>query len=352
MKILHVINDLETGGAQRLVADMLPLMQAEGHTVDLLVIRDLESDMADYIRQCGITIHSLHARSLKSPRLIRQIRRFIPTYDIVHVHLFPALYLVALARRGTRPRLFYTEHSTSNRRRTKPYLRPIEKFIYSRYDRIISISPETCTSLIGWLGNASPDRHVVIENGVDLSRFEFCAQRRELQYRRLIMVARFVEAKNHAQVIRAMSLLPLEYHVTFVGDGPTLPACRQLAADLGVADRITFVGTRSDIPDLLVQADLGIHCSHWEGFGLTSVEIMASGLPVIVTDVPGLRQVVEGAGLIVPDDDAETLAQTIQNVLSDETFYAQIVEKCKKRAVKYNNHTMVSRYIQEYHNQY
>lgn len=351
MRILHVINDLETGGAQRLIADMIPLIQAHGHTAEILVLRDFESELSDLIRRQGVKIHSLHAKNLKDPRLIFGIRRFARNFDVVHVHLFPALYLAALAKTGTKPYYFYTEHSTSNKRRGKWYFRPIERFIYKHYDRIISISPQTKASLLEWIGSKYAERHVVIENGVDLSRFETCSSRRQPKYTRLVMVARFVEAKNHEMLIRAMAYLPARYTLTFVGDGPTRQTCQALANRLGLDERITFLGTRADIPDILCEADLGVHCSHWEGFGLTAVEIMASGLPIIVTDTEGLRQVVEDAGIVVPSHDAHHLAQTIQNILTNEDLYKKTAEKCKKRALKYNNHTMVSRYIKEYHEQ-
>lgn len=96
--------------------------------------------------------------------------------DIVHVHLFPALYWVAMAASYNKKiKLVYTEHSTHNRRRDKVWFEPIEYYIYSKYDRLISISQQTQDNLMEWLKAKKDDkRFLVIENGVNLSLFFFC----------------------------------------------------------------------------------------------------------------------------------------------------------------------------------
>lgn len=117
------------------------------------------------------------------------------------------------------------------------------------------------------------------------------------------MVARFAPSKDQATIIRALLLLDKDVRVRFVGDGETRPECERLAKELGVEDRVDFMGMQSKIPQLIAESYIGIQSSNWEGFGLTAVEMMACGKPVIATNVDGLKQVVEGTGLLFPVGD-------------------------------------------------
>lgn len=334
------------GGAQRLIADLLPRMNRHVHT-DLLVFAVDENDLTEKLRREGVMIRVLQA-SLHNPLTALKLRGVLSEYEVIHVHLFPSLYMVALANIGLGKRLIWTEHSTSNSRRTRPYFRPVERFIYGCYNRIVSISEQVEVALRGWLKAKGEDsRFVVIQNGVDLSRFAVSSTQHDYP-RTLIMVSRFVASKDQDTVIRAMQLLADDVHLVLVGDGPRLDACKTLANEMGVAHRVHFLGTRSDIPHLIAKADIGVQSSHWEGFGLTAVEIMASARPVVAADVEGLRQVVEGAGVLFPQGDEKVLAEQLGRLLTDTDFYAKTADACKRRSDEYSIELMTERYLNLY----
>ena len=113
----------------------------------------------------------------------------------------------------------------------------------------------------------------------------------------------------------------------------------------GLSDRILFTGNQSDVNTWIAKANVGIQSSNWEGFGLTAVELMAAGKPVVATDVEGLRQVVEGAGLLFPVGDEECLAAMVTRLLEDESYYKQIAERCSERAKMYDIHVTVEKYL-------
>jgi glycosyltransferase involved in cell wall biosynthesis len=170
MKLLHIISSLEIGGAQRLLSDLLPLQKQQGLDVELLVNVKDENDFTTKIQESGVKIISLEEPNLYSLSNVIRLRKIIKGYDVVHVHLFPSVYWAALASIGLKVKLVYTEHSTSNRRRKKPLLRPIEKFVYRQYNKIISISQQTQDALQQWV-QSTDSRFVVINNGVDVRRF-------------------------------------------------------------------------------------------------------------------------------------------------------------------------------------
>lgn len=251
--------------------------------------------------ESGVKVTSLDL-PLRSPKTVSRLRPYIKSADIVHVHLFPSSYIVALANIGINKPLVFTEHSTHNRRRDKSYLRSLERWVYSRYTKIGCISEATAANLKEWIGKElASSRIEVIENGIDLTVYQNAEPKpaRELFGREgkpLLMVSRFVPAKDQATVIRALPHIEdPQIFVAFAGDGETLEACKKLADDLGVSGRVVFLGNRDDIPTLIKSSFIGIQSSHWEGFGLTAVEMMAGGLPVIASDVDGLRQYCGGS---------------------------------------------------------
>lgn len=345
MKILHIISSLEVGGAQKLLSDLLPLL-AQKHEVTLLINNDIDNAFTARVKAAGVTIVESHL-PVYSWKNIFFIRKMLSSYDIVHVHLFPIVYWAAFASLFKRTALVYTEHSTSNKRRGKWYLRPIEQFVYSRYKCIISISRQTQEALTTWLKAADDDkRFVTINNGIDLTAYGGERLRRTI--RTVIQVSRFEASKDQDTVIRAMTLLSPDMQLLLVGDGSRLEECKTLATALGVSERVHFLGARSDIPALLQQADIAVQSSHWEGFGLTAIEAMASGLPVIAADVDGLKQVVGSYGLLFAQGDAYMLAQQVKRLITAPSLYQELSEKSVQRASQYDIRTMAAEYVKVY----
>lgn len=338
---------MKIGGAQRLIADLLPILN-EQEDCTLLVFQDVDNIFTRQLMSKGVEILSLNM-PLHSPLSIFRLRRAIKGYDIVHVHLFPLLYWAAIASIGLKCKLLYTEHSTSNKRRGKWYLKPIECMIYKRYKKILAISEQTKTALIAWLGKTFSQRIIVCKNGVDLTPFRERNNRQTHTDFKLMMVSRFVPAKDQDTVIRALTRLPDRVTVTFVGDGERLDSCKQLTKSLNLMDRVSFLGARSDIPQLLSQADVGIQSSHWEGFGLTAVEIMAAGKPVIASEVDGLKQVVEGAGLLFKQGNDYDLAAKIIRLFSDRQLYEEVAERCSLRSKQFDICKTADEYLSVYY---
>lgn len=345
MKILHVINSLEIGGAQRLLSDLIPIQILQGNQVSVAVTSYVDNIFSRRISDAGGKILDIGTISIRNPFRLLKLRKIIKDYDIIHVHLFPSLYFVAIASLGLNVRLCYTEHSTSNRRRNKPILRPLEQLVYKRYNRIISISEQTQSALQKWL-RRSGERFVVIYNGVDINKFSH--SEKTTDRKSLIMVSRFVAAKDQETVIKSLKYVDKDVILNLVGDGENLSHCVEVAEKEGVADRVNFLGARSDVADLVSKSYIGIQSSNWEGFGLTAVEMMVACKPVIASDVDGLRQVVDGAGLIFKKGDAVDLAAKIKSLLDDKDLYKSVAEKCRRRAKEYDISIMAEKYIQTY----
>ena len=282
-------------------------------------------------------------------------------YDIVHTHNSSPQLFVAIASLFSHTNLVSTEHNTSNRKRNWMWYRPIESWMYSRYDHVICISKiaeEKLREYMGgeWLIKSSNKYKSIttINNGIDvntISEAEPCKELLDLKESRrsILMVAGFRKQKNQDTIIRALSLLDKEkYEVWFAGIGERMEEVKQLALSLGVSDRVRFLGLRTDIPNVLRAADVIVMSSHWEGLSLSNVEGMSAGKPFIASDVNGLREVTKDWGLLFPHEDAKQLAALLQRLATDDAYYKQIAQRCYERAKQFDINEMVRAYNQVY----
>ena len=162
------------------------------------------------------------------------------------------------------------------------------------------------------------------------------------------MVAGFRFEKDHETVIKAFKHLPDNYFLQFVGDGARLPQMKSLSKELGVENRVAFLGKRMDVPDVLEKSDVVVLSSHWEGLSLSSIEGMASGRPFVASDVDGLRDVVSGAGVLFPHGDDKALAESIQQLCENPSYYTEVAQACQSRAKEYDISVMADKYDQLY----
>ena len=343
MKILHVITSLRPGGAEKLLVDLLPRLQQAGHEVAVYVFLGINTPFADQLRAAGVqVIMGPEHRSVYHPIHIRILRRLMLEYDIVHTHNSSPQLFAAIANIGHTTPLVTTEHSTNNRKRQHWFFRPLDRWMYRRYRQIICISELCQHNLQTYLTDEKTHSMCVIHNGIDTRQYSTAKPSLEYNHttlhasRILINVAGFRWEKDQPTIIRAMCLLPKEMHLLLVGDGEHLHACQQLAQTLGVAPRVHFLGTRTDIPSLLQSADVVIMSSHHEGLSLSCLEGMASGKPFVASDVEGLREIVSGYGVLFPHQDEKALAATIEKICTDTQYAEATAKRCRQRASEFD----------------
>lgn len=351
MKILHVITSLRTGGAEHLMVDLLPELRSLGNEVELLVFDGTRTSFMAELEVQGVRIHSLAVgRNVYHPLNVVGLCKFMRKYDVIHTHNTACQLFVPMARYLTMggAKLVTTEHSTTNRRREKWYFKDIDKWMYSCYDHVICISSSTQGNLEKHIGRRSS--LVTINNGIRVKRFIRPVQAIADDKKDFVitMVAGFRLEKDQDTLIKAVAQLPGNYSVRLVGDGPRREELRQLALSLHVADRVNFMGIRSDIPELLGQSDVNVLSSHWEGLSLSSIEGMASGRPFVASDVDGLREIVKGNGVLFPEGDASQLAAEIRGLCENPERYRQVAEKCQEKAKQYDMSVMAAKYNELY----
>jgi glycosyltransferase involved in cell wall biosynthesis len=194
----------------------------------------------------------------------------------------------------------------------------------------------------------------VVRNGVDLGRYAAAARPRSATERPgLIMVGRLDPIKRHDLVLTALAELPreLSWKLEIVGDGPERQRLEGLAARLGLDGRVSFLGLRADIPQLLAAADVFLLVSDSEGMSLSLIEAVASGLPVVATDVGNNSELVKHScnGYVIAPGDRESLGRSLRALLDDPSLRRSFGECSSKLAsVALDFRTTLSSYLEIY----
>ena len=352
MKILHIINNLQGGGAEKLLSELVPIQNRDASSC-LLILNNNDPRFYEALNGKGVNIDVLSGRKFSVKHLF-DIRRFIRgnNFDVIHVHLFPCLYYVALSTIFMQIPLIYTEHSTNNRRRRYKIFKIIERHIYKKYTKIICISEHVKINLIRHLDSYNFSNKIeCISNGILLpSDTEIVARNLVCKKKiNLIMVGRFEQQKDHETVIRAMKLLSSNIELYFAGTGSMEVACKDLVKREGLSSRVHFLGFRNDINKILSKMDISILSSHWEGFGLAAVESMALGIPTIGSDVPGLYDVLNSGGLVFEKGNEFDLVEKIKALISSTGFYEEVSRRGVLKSKEYDMETVARKYIDLYH---
>lgn len=353
MKILHVITSLRTGGAEKLMVDLLPRLKAKGLDVDLLLFDGTDTPFRQEIETKGIKVFDLGVGgSIYSPLRLLKLIPFLKKYDIIHTHNTAPQLFAAIGSMLCSVVLCTTEHNTSNRRRSWRWYASIDCWMYNRYRKVICISQKAEENLRGFIGDSKADI-CTINNGVDIARYANALPSEELEAiapgsRKIIMVAGFRWEKDQDTLIKALKYLPSQFHLFLVGDGNRRLELEALVKGEKLLERVHFLGLRNDVPQLLHASDYVVMSSHFEGLSLSSVEGMTVGNPFLASDVDGLREVVKGAGILFTHEDAEALAQEVLMLEHSPEIYKAIAEKCSMRSKQFDISTMVKGYVYVY----
>jgi glycosyltransferase involved in cell wall biosynthesis len=292
------------------------------------------------------------------------IRRLIATnrYDVAHVFfslptgaLLPLLDLhdvpVVVSLRGSD----VPGHDPRDRMLARAHrmLRPLTRWIWRRADRVVAV----CDTLGRLTPSTLPGlRYSVVHDGVDLERFRPAAGRRRFQRDRIrcLAVARLVERKGLRDLIRAFAVLERHrFELEIVGTGPEERELRELAACLGVAGEVRFMGAldRPAVAGRYRAADLFTLPPIAEASGNAYAEALASGLPIVGTTVGGIPDLVEHGvnGLLVPPGDPAALATAIRTLADDPHRRREIARRNRLKAESVLDwHRVTARYLTVY----
>ena len=373
LKVMQIISDLNIGGAQKVVCTLVEYLSASGGCQPV-VCTFQDGPLRQDVERLGVKVETVPQRRysvvalplfiVDMVRIWKSLAELVKKHniDVVQTHLLRSLdFLVLLLLYTTDLRLvLWTFHSASfeltadKLPRYEWLLTPKKishRLLYRLASRLgsgfIAVSNKVGKEMVQIIGPIQ-DRITVICNGVNVERYQKPVDkirvRSQLELKanaRLIaVVATLKEQKGHRYLIDAMaSIVPrhLDLHVLFVGDGDLREELQVQVKRLNLGDHIHFLGNRSDVPELLAASDLFVLPSLWEGLPKALLEAMATGLPIVASEVSGTVQAMipNQTGILVPPGDTRRLAQAIERLLSD-AVQAQAMGAAARRRVETN----------------
>jgi glycosyltransferase involved in cell wall biosynthesis len=349
--VLFVITGLQVGGSERQLSLLASALVKAGMKV--VVFSFLDGPVRATLQQNGVEVVLApgsgsavagYGVSLAALHLFRFMLKWRPRT----VHFFlPAAYLVGvpMALLARVPGRVMSRRSLNTYQRNA-VVRAVERCWHRLMHAVLGNSRGVVDQLKA--EGIAPARLGLIYNGIDASGYGKVGLRDQtradlgLAPGTLVMciVANLIPYKGHGDLIDALGqaapLLPTHWHMLVVGrDDGIGAALQERARQLGLRDNISFLGARDDIPGLLDASDVGILCSHEEGFANAILECMAAGLPMIVTRVGGNAEaVIDGeTGLVVPPRDSKTLATAIVQLANDRALRTRFGAAGRQRVV-------------------
>ena len=334
--ILHVVDSLETGGLERVVADLAVAQHAAGHAVGVFSI-EATGGFRGVLDAAGVPVLVGNKRGSLDIGVLKALRRASRGVDIVHTHNYVPNYYAALATlaMSRRPALVNTCHNMgtrlSNRRLRWLYVTSL-----ARTARVAMVSRQVRDRLVE-LGVVDLAQTTIVTNGIPVERFADAPERRDAARDLLGIdrdvpligcVGRLVPVKNHAALIAELPALSQRHprlHVVLLGEGPLEADLRAQAARLGVGDRV-HVGARLDVAAALPALDVYVQPSLSEGMSIALLEACASGRAIVATAVGGNPDIVENGrtGVLVAPGDGAALRGAIDALLGDPARRASI----------------------------
>jgi len=366
LRVAHLIETMQTGGAESVVASLIDnlrppfkpvliCLKENGPSTSRIGRKDFEVvemkkregndpsvplHLASLLKQRGVSILHTHNWSVFCEGTIAAILAGIP----VRVHTVHGGF------RDYPPGLLY---------RLKERTRhAVESLLVRATGRIVAVS-EDIRRIVCERLHVDGGKIVVVNNGVDVPDGPHLAglvdpeNGRMFGERSIVSVARLAEVKNIPTLLQAFSRVsaPFPIRLKLVGDGPERRRLQELAIRLGIGDRVTFLGNRADVREILANSTLFALVSMYEGVSMAILEAMAMGLPVVAAKVggnPGI--VIDGeTGFLVDPHDPETIADRISLLLREEELCASMGMKGKAFVVnKYSTTRMTSDYEKIY----
>lgn len=320
MKILHITNNLWSGGVTTFLIELLNFLSKSNEITLLLLGKDDEPYIKKFFNS-DIKIIFLNQKTLYSIKNILKIRKYIKENDIIHAHLCPAQFLMNLSSFFLKKKYIITEHAAINNRRKYKIFKILEKILYKKYDKIIAVSEDVKNNLIDWLNEKNKERIKVIYNGINLKKFKDGKNIRNSLWKLnkeeklLFMVARFSKQKDYETLLRALRLLPVNIKCLLIGEGETQKKIREDVKNYNLSTRVKFLGFRDDVSDIMKSCDLGVLSTYSEGFGIVAIESLAAGTLMIGSNVDGLREILKKEELLFESKNEEELAKKIKILL-------------------------------------
>jgi len=325
-RILLLVTDLEIGGTPTVVREVATRLHDPPRVTVSVACLGRRGPVADQIGRRGIEATALEARSSRDLRVIGRLAKLIhgARFDTVLSFLIHANVAAALdATRSVGVRYFQSIQTTQ----PLPQWHWLAQRLCSRMAEKIVVPSASVSEAAQWRSHIREEKIVVIPNGVDVPA-TLPPPAQPQSPHRVVFLGRLDPVKRLPNLIEAMALLRGFARLDVYGDGPQRPELTRQIQQLNLGELVTLHGAIDGPQAALRDAELLVLPSEAEGFGLVLIEAMAAGVPVVATEAPGIRDVVQDGetGLLVPVGAPAALAEAIRRVLEDSALRERLIQ--------------------------
>lgn len=353
--IIQICNNPRDGGAE-LIAERL-FEKIKGKNIDNFAI--FFENIHNYpIKNNQIVIgnccwKNFINNSFKLNFYIYKISKRYPKV-IINAHSTQALYSLIPLKLFRKFKLTYTEHNSYNNRRKYKFLKTLEKFIYSFYIKIFAITPFVKQELLSWLditkeNNKVKDKFIVIFNGCP--QYKFIKRPLNKKKYRLISIGNLTRQKGYDLAIDAISKCQ-EYvdEYLILGHGTEKEYLEKFAKERNIEHIVKFEGYQKNIKKYLEISDIGLIPSRWEGFGIVSIEMISSGLPLCISNVGGMKDILKQFKSvdIVEKNCEKYWSEAITNMIINLPSMTKVLKESSVKANLFSIDEMIKKYKYEY----
>jgi glycosyltransferase involved in cell wall biosynthesis len=351
--IAYLINNLNGGGAEKLILTYVRKLNTVGLKVDLILLDGRDYPFLEEIIDSGFNqIIKVSLGSSYNILNVFKLIKILSGYKLIHVHLFPSQYFAVLACffLKNKPKLIFTEHSTENRRIVNFFYSKVDYLIYYFYDVIICVSNDVY-KILSERYSVFKYKMITIENGIDLNAYKclsdsvILTQRKKFKIESneifVVQVSSFRPEKDQKTLIKAFAQLPQNIKLFLVGEGVNKNDCENLVEQLGLVNRVFFLGFQKDINLIYNVSDIVILSSKYEGLPLSLIEAMAIGRPIIASNVPGIYNVINDCGLLFEYGDHSDLANKIKYLSENIESRVEFSKLAKLKSILYSDDSKI-----------
>jgi len=353
MRVLQICSAREIGGGERHLADLANALAQRGHEVfaALIPVSPVRAELRSLPSENIVELPMRNSLNLKSAvRLSRFVREH--QIEIVHAHVARDYPLAALATGRSQAQLVLTRHVLFP-------LNRVHKLTLRRTSRVIAVSQAVAASL-NTSSIFAPEKIITIHNGIDVDRFAGTAKDSATDRKlRVGMVGHIAPIKGQEDFVRAAAIVRAhrdDVEFIIAGEdkshsGENRVALEKSVSDLKMDHSIKLIGWVDDVANLLSTLDLFVSPARSEPFGLSIVEAMAAGVPVVAAASEGAREIIEEdqTGRLVPVGDSEAMATAIGELLNDPTDRKRLANNALVRVQEhFSLDMMVERTVQVY----
>lgn len=370
MKILYFLDGLNRGGVEIIVAQLANYFYEKGHEIHIVYMyKDMDDLRGEF--PIGINIHPLPFNRNNMPYLqyfkhfrvlIKLLKRIGP--NIIHAHnsSFSYYFLASAVRLSKlKSKNFRTLHFMGFFLERKSLFDKVRFYFDKKASKLLQTTIVSVSDNVKCFVDKyySSNKSVLITNGIDTQKIVNTKISREvlgISQNRIVCIytSRICEGKNHRTLLIAWSKIVELYPTALliiVGDGPLRLECENFCKTSGLSGNVLFTGSVSNVADYLKISDIGVFPSESEGFSLALCEMMAAGLPVVASDIPAFRSIIQEGknGIYFGTYNSEDLNSKIITLLRNGKMRDELGRNAYRYALShFTLHSMLEKYQKLY----